>query len=257
MLAIEHKAHATYGCCTKPEDRLAFANKLAQVQTKDTDGEYQKELEELEFEYQFILLRSLELFHKEMRWGSLPERLHEIKEKLTNTVGKFNYQTNLPTTDWNWNNIICIQCRKMSLRPMSATNELFCTRCGVLETLDGAYFDYEEVHKCGDYKIVKQRRTRRKYSFRTFMENHRKIITTNGHTLSFETIGKANEIFERIEEHLPKRISLPFVAYQILGHVVQSAEEKYALNYFWLRVPQKAVAKHIGKWNEMLQHFED
>ena len=241
----------------KPEDRLAFANKLAQVRAKDVDGEYQKELEKLEFEYQFILLRSLELFHKEMRSSSLPERLHEIKEKLTNTVGKFDYQTNLPATNWDWNSIICKQCRKMGLRPMPGTNELLCPRCGVLETLDGAYFDYEEVHKCGDFKIVKQRRTSRKYIFRNFLEKHRKIITTNGHILSFETIGNANEIFERIEEHLPKRISMPFVAYQILGNVVQSAEEKYVLNYFWLKVPQTAVAKHIGKWNEMLQHFAD
>ena len=241
----------------KPEDRLAFANKLAQVRAKDVDGEYQKELEKLEFEYQFILLRSLELFHKEMRSGSLPERLHEIKEKLTNTVGKFDYQTNLPATNWDWNSIICKQCRKMGLRPMPGTNELFCPRCGVLETLDGAYFDYEEVHKCGDFKIVKQRCTSRKYIFRNFLEKHRKIITSNGHILSFETIGNANEIFERFEEHLPKRISMPFVAYQILGNVVQSAEEKYVLNYFWLKVPQKAVAKHIGKWNEMLHHFAD
>ena len=129
----------------KPEDRIAFANKLAQVWAKDVDGEYQKELKELEFEYQFILLRSLELFHKEMRSGSLPERLHEIKEKLTGTVGKFDYQTNLPATDWDWNSIICKQCRKMGLRPMPGTNELFCPRCGVLETLDGAYFDDDDA----------------------------------------------------------------------------------------------------------------
>ena len=240
----------------KPEDRLAFADKLAQVRAMDTNGEYKKQLEELEVEYQFILLRSLDLFHKEMQRGSLPERLHFIKEKLTNTVGKFTYQTNLPTTNWNWNNIICHQCRKMSLKPMPATNELCCERCGILETLDGAYFDDEELYKCGDYKIVKQRETRRKYSFKHYMENQRKILTTKGHTLSFETIGKANEIFERIEEHLPKRISLPFVAYQILRHVVQSAEEKYVLNYFWLKVPQNAVAKHTEKWNDMLRQFD-
>ena len=179
-----------------------------------------------------------------MQRDSLPERLHEIKEKLTNTVGTFTYQTKLPTTNWNWNNIICKQCRKTSLKPMPTTNELCC--------------DDEELHKCGDdFKIVKQRRTRRKYSFMRYMENQRKIITTNGHTLSFETINKANEIFERIEEYLPKRISLPFVAYQILGHVVQSAEEKYVLNYFWLQVPQNAVAKHICKWNDMLQKLQD
>ena len=248
---------AAAAAAPKPEDRLAFADKLTQVRAFDTNNEYKKELDEIEVEYQFILLRSLHLFHKEMRWGSLPERLHDIKEKLTNTVGKFTYQTNLPATNWNWNNIICRQCRKMSLKPILATNELCCEKCGILETLDGAYFADEELYKCGDYKIVKQRRTNRKYNFRTYMENHRKIITTNGHTLSFETIEKANELFERIEEHLPKRISLPFVAYQILGHVVQSAEEKYVLNYFWLKVPQNAVAKHTEKWNDMLRQFED
>ena len=130
----------------KPEDRLAFADKLANIRAKDVDGEYQKELEELEVEYQFILLRSLVLFHKEMQRDSLPERLHEIKEKLTNTVGTFTYQTNLPTTNWNWNNIICKKCRKTSLKPMLATNELCCEICGVLQTLDGAYFDDEELH---------------------------------------------------------------------------------------------------------------
>ena len=102
----------------KPEDRLAFADELAQVRAKDVKGKYKKELDELEVEYQFILLRSLTLFHKEMQRDSLPEKLHEIKEKLTDTVGTFTYQTNLPTTNWNWNNIICKKCRKTSLKPM-------------------------------------------------------------------------------------------------------------------------------------------
>ena len=106
-----------------------------------------------------------------MQRDSLPERLHEVKEKLTNTVGTFTYQTNLPTTNWNWNNIICKQCRKTSLKPMPTTNELCCEICGVLQTLDGAYFYDEELHKCGDdFKIVKQRRTRRKYSFMRYMK---------------------------------------------------------------------------------------
>ena len=251
----------------KPEDRLAFADELAQVRAdlaaakkqveKNVYREYKKELNELEVEYQFILLRSLTLFHKEMLRAKLPDRLYEIKENLTDTVGTFYYQTNLPDTNWNWNNIICKQCHKTSLKPMPTTNELFCPRCGVLETLDGAYFEDEELHKCGDdFKIVKQRRTRRKYSFMRYMEKHKKIITTNGHTLSFESINKTNEIFERIEEYLPKRISMPFVAYKILSNVVKSAEEKYVLNYFLLQVPQKAVAKHTCKWNDMLRQFD-
>ena len=241
----------------KPEDRLAFADELAQVRAKDVNGEYKKELNELEVEYQFILLRSLTLFHKEMLRAKLPDRLYEIKENLTDTVGSFTYQTNLPDTNWNWNNFICKQCHKKSLKPMPTTNELCCEICGALETLDGAYFNDEELHKCGDdFKIVKQRHSRRKYSFMRYMEKHRKIITTNGHTLSFETIGKTNEIFDRIAEYLPKRISTPFVAYKILSDVAQSAEEKYVLNYFLLQVPQKAVAKHTGKWNDMLRQFD-
>ena len=80
----------------KPEDRLAFADELAQVRAKDVDGEYKKELDELEVEYQFILLRSLVLFHKEMRSGSLPERLHEIKENLTGYSGDV-YISNQPS----------------------------------------------------------------------------------------------------------------------------------------------------------------
>ena len=241
----------------KPEDRRAFADELAQVRAKDVKNKYKKELNELEVEYQFILLRSLTLFHKEMLRAKLPDRLYEIKDNLTDTVGTFDYQTNLPDTNWNWNNIICKQCHNTSLKPIPTTNELFCPRCGVLEKLDGAYFDDEELHKCGDdFKIVKQRRTRRKYSFMRYMENQRKIITTNGHTLSFETINKTNEIFERIEEYLPKRISMPFVAYKILSNVVQSAEEKYVLNYLLLQVPQKAVAKHTCNWNDMLRQFD-
>ena len=69
--------------------------------------------------------------------------------------GTFTYQINLPDTNWNWNNIICKQCHKNRLTPMPGTNELCCKICGALETLDGAYFEAEELHKCGDFKIVK------------------------------------------------------------------------------------------------------
>ena len=110
----------------KPEDRLAFADELAQVRAKDVKGKYKKRLNKLEIEYQFILLRSLDLFHKEMLRAKLPESLNEIKENLTDTVGTFDYQTNLPDTNWNWNSIICKKCRKTSLKPMPSTNELCC-----------------------------------------------------------------------------------------------------------------------------------
>ena len=87
-----------------PADRAAFANQLAEVRALDAKSEYTKQLNELEVEYQFILLRSLDLFHKEMLRAKLPERLHTIKEKLCDTAVYPAYRTNLPFTNWNWKN---------------------------------------------------------------------------------------------------------------------------------------------------------
>ena len=240
----------------RPEDRATFANQLAEVRTMDAKGEYTKQLNDLEVEYQFILLRSLDLFHKEILRAKLPERLHSIKEKLCDTAVYPAYHTNLPYTSWNWNIKICRHCHKNSLKPMVASNELCCENCGLLEPLDGVSFDYDEIYKCGDYKVVKQRRSTRRYNFRQYLEKHVKLLSENGHTLSCETIVKANEFFEVIEEQLPKRISMPFVAYQILGQIAQSEEERRILNYFWLQVPQCSVVKHAEKWEHMLRQFD-
>ena len=62
--------------------------------------------------------------------------------------------------------------------------------------------------------------------------------------MSCETIQQANEFFDGIEEQLPKRISMPFVAFKILEQIVKSEEERYIRNYFWLQVPQGSVEKH-------------
>ena len=85
------------------EDRHDFAKKLVEVRALDVNDKYKKQLNELEVEYQFTLLRSLDLFHKEMLRDKLPERLHAIKEQLCDTAVYPTYQTNLPFTSWNWN----------------------------------------------------------------------------------------------------------------------------------------------------------
>ena len=244
--------------CATPssEDRKAFANQLAEVRAMDVKGKYTKQLNELEVEYQFTLLRSLDLFHKEMLRAKLPERLHTIKEKLCDTAVKPAYHTNLPFTSWNWNIMICRHCNKNSLKPRPSANELCCENCGLLEPLDGVSFDYNEIYKCGDYKVVKQRRSTRRYNFRHYLEKHVKICSEHRRPLSSETIQQANEFFETVEEQLPKRISMPFVAYQILGQIVKAEEGRYILNYFWLQVPQGSVAKHAEKWEHMLRQFD-
>ena len=239
-----------------PSDRKAFANQLTEVRAMDVKGEYTQQLNEMEVEYQFTLLRSLDLFHKEMLRAKLPERLHAIKEKLCNTAVYPAYNTNLPFTSWNWNIKICRHCHKNTLKPRPSSNELCCENCGLLEPLDGVSFDYNEIYSCGDYKVVKQKRSTRGYNFKHYLEKHVKILSDSGHTLSCETIAKANEMFKVIEEYLLKRISMSFVVYQILGPIVQSEEEKRILNYFWLQVPQGSVKNHTDKWNQMLREFD-
>ena len=237
-------------------DRLVFANQLAEVRALDVKGQYTEQLNELEVQYQFVLLRSLDLFHKEMLRAKLPDELHTIKEQLCDTAVKFTYHTNLPRTNWNWNILICRHCCKNSLKLRPFANELCCENCGLLEPLDGVAFDYNEIYKAGDYKVAKQRRSTRRYNFRLYLAKHVKILSANGHTLSCETIAKTNEFFEAIEEQLPKRISMPFVAYKILEQIVQPGEESYTLNYFWLQVQQSSVAKHAEKWMRMLRQFD-
>ena len=49
----------------------AFAKELTEVRNLDTKGKYKKKLNKLEEDYQFILLNSLTLFHKEMSRSNL------------------------------------------------------------------------------------------------------------------------------------------------------------------------------------------
>ena len=82
----------------------AFANQLTEVRNFVTEEEYTEQLNQLETEYQFILLRSHDLFHKEMGRSKMLERLHRIKEKLCGTnLGCPAYPTDLPFTGVNEN----------------------------------------------------------------------------------------------------------------------------------------------------------
>ena len=236
----------------------AFAKQLTQVRNLDTKGKYKKQLNKLEEEYQFTLLRSLDLFHKEMGRSNLLERLHLIKERLCGTnQDNPAYPTNRPFTWVNENLKTCRNCKRKTLRLRQFSNELCCENCGLLEPLDGVTFDYNELYHCGgDHKVVKRRRTNRTHNFRYYLDKHLKICNQKGHNLTDEMIQRANETFKFIEEHLPVRISMPFVAYMILKEIVPEGSEHYILNYFWLQVPQGSVWKHEEKWQNMLRQFD-
>ena len=63
----------------------SFAKQLAEVRDLATKSKYTKQLNQLETEYNFILLRSLDSFNKEMLRANLLEKLHHIKEQLCGT----------------------------------------------------------------------------------------------------------------------------------------------------------------------------
>ena len=214
----------------------AFANQLAEVRNLDTTDTYKETLNQLEVEYRFILLRSLDLFHKEMGRSNLLERLHYIKEKICDTNQGLAYPPNLPFTGWNWDVKICRHCKRDTLRLRLFSNELCCENCGLLEPLDGVVFDYNELY----------------HSFRYYLDKHLRICRQRGHNLADETVQKMHETFQFIEEHLPTRISMPLVAYKILKRIVPEGSEPVILNYFWLQVPQGSVRKHEEKWQNML-----
>ena len=236
----------------------AFAQQLTEVRNLDTKGKYKKQLDKLEVEYQFILLRSLHLFHKEMGRSTLLERLNHIKWCLCDTEPCYPaYPTDHPFTGFNQNSDTCRNCKRETLRHRQFSNELCCEHCGLLEPLDGVTFDYKELYQCGgDLKVVKRRRTNRTHNFRYYLEKHLKICNQYGHNLSDEMVQRANETFKFIDEHLPARISMPFVAYMILKEIVPEGPEHYILNYFWLQVPQGSVWKHEEKWQNMLRQFD-
>ena len=237
-----------------PAERLAFAGQLAEVRALDTKGRYKKYLDKLEAAYQFILLQSLDRFHKEMLRADLPARLHLIKERLCGTT-PFEYGANRSFSSWNRDIEICRHCHTKTLKLRQFSKELCCELCGLLEPLDGVSFDDNELYQYRDYKFVKKRRTNRRYNFKYYLDKHLKICSRQGYTVSDATVQNAKEAFEAMEHTMPKRISMPFVAFKILEHIVQQ-KERFLLNYFWLQVPEGSVKKHNEKWESMLWQFD-
>ena len=234
-----------------------FAKQLAEVRNMDTKGEYTQIPDELETEYQFVLLQALIPFHNEMRRSNLTERLNLIREQLSDTEQAYPvYPPGLPFNGWNMNIKVCRNCKQTKLRPRRFSNELCCENCGLLEPLDGVTFDFTELYTCGDYKVVKQRRATKRYNFRHYLEKHMAICNRAGYQLSHETVQRAHEAFDSIAEYLPKRISMPFMVYKILKEIVPEGQERYILNYFWLQVPRTSLAKHEEKWQNMLRKFD-
>ena len=238
-----------------PADRHAFARQLTEVRALDTKGKYKRQLDGLEANYQFVLLQSLDRFHKEMLRAQLPDQLHLIKEKLCSTKEPFNYATNLPFSSWNLNIQRCRHCLTDTLKRVEFSHELCCEKCGLLEPMDGVSFKDNEIHQYRDYKVAKQRPPNRCYNFKYYLDKHLKILARKNYTVSDETVQRAKEAFDAVEAAMPKRISMPFVTFKILEKIVKQ-EERFLLGYFFVQVPEGSVRKHKEKWDRLLRQFD-
>ena len=238
-----------------PADRHAFVGKLAKVRALDTKGKYKKQLDELEAKYQFVLLQSLDRFHKEMLRAQLPDKLHLNKEKLCGTNSSLKYVTNLPFSSWNWDIQRCRHCFTNTLKRIEFSHDLCCETCGLLEPLDGVSFDDNEIHQYRDYRVAKQRLPNRCYNFKYYLDKHLRLLAHKNYTVSDETVHSAKESFDAVEAAMPKRISMPLVAFKILEPIVKQ-EERFLLGYFLVQVPEGSVQKHEEKWNSLLRQFD-
>ena len=146
-----------------------FAEEFQKVRAMDTKDEFKKQLNNIESQYRDIFLKTLSRFHNDMVYSELPDKLHNIKEKLT---GYTIYRNNQTIKSLNLDIQRCRTCKTETLNHIEDTNELCCQNCGLLEKVEGAAFDYKAIYKYGDYKVTKQKRSNRKYNFKYFLEKH-------------------------------------------------------------------------------------
>ena len=120
--------------CTPFDTHLAKARRL------DRGHKYAKQLNEIDKQHKFVLLRSTYGGHydAEMRQSLLVDRLFLMYEKLhPSPIAKLDTK---PISTPNDRLECCPSCKGKFIL-LQDTAELCCTRCGRLEALFGAVFD--------------------------------------------------------------------------------------------------------------------
>ena len=231
----------------------AFAEELQKVRAMDTKDKFKKQLNNIESQYQDIFVKSLGRFHNDMVYAKLPDKLNNIKEKLTGNKEDITYQT---INSLNLDIQRCRNCKTETLNRIEDTNELCCQNCGLLEIVEGAAFDYNEIYQHSDYKVTKQKRSNRKYNFKYFLAKHVKDCAAQGFVLSSDTIHLAREFFMEVEPNLPRNISFAFVAFKIFQKIAKN-NEWFILKYFSMLIPSSSETLYEIEWEDMLRHYLD
>ena len=228
-----------------------FAEEFQKVRAMDTKGKFKKQLNNIESQYRDIFLKTLGRFHNDMVYSELPDKLHNIKEEL---AGYTIYRNNQTINSLNLDIQRCRDCKTETLNRIEDTNELCCQKCGLLEKVEGAAFDYKAIYKYGDYKVTKQKRSNRKYNFKYFLEKHVKVCAAQGFVLSSDTIHLAREFFTEIDSNLPRSISFAFISFKIFQKIAKD-NEWFILRYFLMLIPPSSMARYEIEWEDMFRHY--
>ena len=214
-----------------------FDTHLAEVRRLDRDHKYAKQLNKLDKQHKFVLLRSTYggNYETEMRRSLLVDRLFLIYEKLSpSPLVRLDTK---PLSTPNDKLECCPNCKGKFIL-LQDTAELCCTRCGRLETIFGTIFNLQWLYTNYKYQIKrKQTRSTKKYNFRYYL-NKTLEAYKGGAQLSTDQISQALDTFAFIESYLPKRISYPFVAYKILDCILPQGKQRLILAYLENEIPQ-------------------
>ena len=223
--------------CTPFDIHLAEARRL------DRGHKYATQLNKLDKQHMFVLLRSTYggNYETEMRRYLLVDRLFLIYEKRSRRPLVRLDTKPLSTPHDKMER--CPNCKGKFIL-LQDTGELCCTRCGRLEAIFGAIFDLQCLYTNYKYQIKhKQTRSTKKYNFRCYL-NRALETCKEGALLSTDQITQAIDTFAFIENYLPKRISYPFVAYKILDCILPHAKQRLILAYLENEIPQSTKHKH-------------
>ena len=228
-----------------------FDTHLGEARRLDRDHKYATQLNKLDKQHKFVLLRSTYggNYDAEMRRSLLVDRLFLIYEKLSpRPLARLDTK---PLSTPHDKMECCPNCKGKFIL-LQDTAELCCTRCGRLEAIFGAIFDLQCLYTNYKYQIKrKQTRSTKKYNFSYYL-NRAIEACKGGALLSTDQISQALDTFAFIESYLLKRISYPFVAYKILDCILPQGKQRLFLVYLENEIPQSTRHKHERTWNYML-----
>ena len=228
-----------------------FDTHLAEARRLDSGHKYATQLNELNKQHKFVLLRSTYGgdYETEMRQSKLVDRRFLIYEKLY--PGAVVRLDTHPIATHNDRLECCPSC-KGTFVLLQDTSELCCTRCGRQEEVFGAVFDRQCLYTNYKGQIKPKRRSTKSYNFKYYLNSV--LYACKGWAqLSSDQITQAHDTFAFIESYLPKRISYPFVAFKILDNILPQGQQRMILAYLELEIPRATRHKHERTWDYMLE----